>query len=87
MLRNYRWEWDDKLGSWKTGTPLHDDNSHGADAYQTLAITWKEIVPTAETPPKPTDLTYHVNQQGHLEMNMSVRDWVELQRRKRLANG
>lgn len=35
-LQNYRREWDDKLGTYKS-TPLHDKNSNGADAFMTLA--------------------------------------------------
>lgn len=32
-LANYRKEWDKDRGRWKD-VPLHDDNSHGADAYR-----------------------------------------------------
>ncbi len=35
-LKNYRREWDQKLGAYKN-TPLHDVNSNGADAFMTLA--------------------------------------------------
>ena len=35
-LDGYRKEWDDKLGDWKK-LPLHDLNSHGADAFMTFA--------------------------------------------------
>ena len=35
-LRTYRKEWDDNLGTWKRH-PLHDDNSHAADAFRTGA--------------------------------------------------
>jgi len=36
-LENYRKKWDEHLGAWKN-EPLHDENSNGADALQTLAI-------------------------------------------------
>lgn len=36
-LENYRKEWDVHLGRWKD-KPLHDINSNGADAFQTLAM-------------------------------------------------
>lgn len=36
-LENYRKQWDDHLGAWKN-EPLHDENSNGADAFQTLAM-------------------------------------------------
>lgn len=35
-LDNYRKEWDDRLGVWKS-SPRHDEYSHGADAFQLLA--------------------------------------------------
>ena len=35
-LENYRKEWDDKHGCWKS-TALHNWASHGADAFRTLA--------------------------------------------------
>lgn len=35
-LDSYRKEWDDKLGTWKRN-PLHDEHSHGADAFMTFA--------------------------------------------------
>jgi len=36
-LENYRKQWDEHLGVWKKA-PLHDENSNGADAFQTLAM-------------------------------------------------
>lgn len=35
-LDNYKKEWDDKHGCWRS-QPLHDWSSHGADAFRTLA--------------------------------------------------
>ena len=35
-LQHYRKEWDDQRGVWKD-RPRHDDNSNGADAFQTFA--------------------------------------------------
>ena len=35
-LENYKKEWDDRHGCWMR-TPLHDQYSHGADAFRTLA--------------------------------------------------
>jgi hypothetical protein len=32
-LKNYRKEWDDKLGTWRK-QPRHDENSHAADAFR-----------------------------------------------------
>jgi hypothetical protein len=87
VLKSYRWEWDDKLGAWKTGTPAHDDNSHGSDAFHVFSTTWREMVPEAEPArPKPTDLIIHANADGSYNMNMSVKEIAEMNRRKRLAN-
>lgn len=38
-LTNYRKAWDQQLGRWKD-IPLHDDNSHGADAFRQWAQKW-----------------------------------------------
>ena len=35
-LENYKKEWDDRHGCWKS-QPLHNASSHGADAFRTLA--------------------------------------------------
>jgi hypothetical protein len=40
-LDNYRREWDDKLSVWKD-RPRHDDASHGADAFRTFAMGYRE---------------------------------------------
>ena len=41
-LRSYRKEWDEEKGIWRD-TPRHDKASHGADAFQTLAVWWREM--------------------------------------------
>ena len=43
-LDGYRKEWDEKLGAFKD-RPLHDAASHGADAFRTGAVGWKEETP------------------------------------------
>jgi hypothetical protein len=43
VLREYRWKWDDKRGLYLTGTPDHNDASHGADAWRYLSATWREM--------------------------------------------
>jgi hypothetical protein len=48
-LENYRKEWDEKRGTWKS-TPLHDWSSHGADAFRYLAVYVKNrYVPVMST--------------------------------------
>lgn len=46
-LKQYRKAWDEKQAMFKS-TPLHDMNSHGADAFRTFAMAW---IPTS---PRPT---------------------------------
>lgn len=41
-LDNYRKEWDDKRGVWKE-RPLHDEASHGADAFRTYAVAFDKL--------------------------------------------
>ena len=41
-LDGYRKAWDDKLSTWKQ-QPLHDSNSHGADAFMTFADGFSHI--------------------------------------------
>lgn len=40
-LRHYRYELDERLGSFKR-VPLHDHNSHDADAFRYMAVALKE---------------------------------------------
>lgn len=37
-LKNYRKEWDEERGVWRD-RPRHDENSHGADSFQTFACS------------------------------------------------
>ena len=46
-LRNYRREFNDKLGEFKP-TPVHDWASHGADAFRYLAVAIQEDKPAIE---------------------------------------
>lgn len=39
-LDHYRKEWDEKLGKWKS-TPLHDEFSHGAKAFEQFAVGYR----------------------------------------------
>lgn len=36
-LDNYKKEWDDRNATWRS-RPLHNEHSHGADAFRTLAV-------------------------------------------------
>ncbi len=47
-LEGYRKEWDDKRGCWKD-RPLHDNTSHGADAFRYFAVAMTKRKPTPTT--------------------------------------
>lgn len=44
MLENYKRGWDDKNGCWKED-PIHNEASHGADAFRILALSLQEARP------------------------------------------
>ena len=43
VLDSYRKDWNEKLGTFRN-KPRHDWASHGADAFRTGAVGWKEEV-------------------------------------------
>ncbi|MBM3491285.1 MAG: hypothetical protein FJX68_12720 [Alphaproteobacteria bacterium] len=49
-LRNYHREWDEEKRMFSM-TPKHDRNSHAADAWRTLSLTWKH--PRTSRPDEP----------------------------------
>jgi hypothetical protein len=55
-LEGYRKEWDEHLQTWKR-TPLHNEHSNGADAFQTLAMGHKfsphRLASTGKAPTPP----------------------------------
>lgn len=44
-LEHYRKQWDDRHGCYRNN-PLHDENSNGADAFQTLAMSVPDLMGT-----------------------------------------
>jgi len=40
-LKNYRKTWNDKLGQF-TSIPVHNEHSHGADAFRTGAVVVRD---------------------------------------------
>lgn len=58
-LRMYRKEWDDQRGVWKD-RPLHDDASHGADAFMTFACSGHQSPEVARTPIRKRDMSWVV---------------------------
>ena len=49
-LDNYRREWDDNRGTFKS-TPRHDWASHGADAFRQFAVGYKPVVQSGQPLP------------------------------------
>lgn len=86
-LRNYRKDWDEKLGAWKSH-PRHDWASHGADAFRTFASRFKEV-PPRPIKPKTTEqgLIYEARPDGSVVGNMSVRQLIDHLKKKRERNG
>jgi len=85
-LRQYRSEYDENAAVFHD-KPLHDWTSHAADAFRYLAMAWKEMTPQATKPPPKTELVLQADASGRVTANMSVREIIELKRKKKLANG
>lgn len=83
-LRQYRSEYDEKALVFDD-KPKHDWTSHAADAFRYLAMAWREIVAPAPKDDKPSQHVFEVRD-GVLRSNMSVREIIELNRRKRALN-
>jgi phage terminase large subunit len=47
-LRKYRFDVDPDTGKWSK-TPLHDENSHAADAFRYLAVGYRPPAPKKKT--------------------------------------
>jgi len=48
-LDNYRKKWNESIGNW-SDEPVHDKNSHGADAFQVFAMGWEPGHETGAAP-------------------------------------
>ncbi len=64
-LKNYRKEWDEDHGIWKD-KPRHDQYSHGADAFRSLAMVYRELKPE---PVKPKDRILAVGPGNEVTLN------------------
>jgi hypothetical protein len=49
-LKGYRKDWNEEMGTWRD-RPRHDSNSHAADAFRYLAVSYRELRPEHEKPP------------------------------------
>lgn len=82
-LRQYRAEYDEKVKTFKNA-PRHDWTSHAADAFRYMAMAWKTLQPPKPAP-KPTHHVLTARKDGIVESNMSVREIIEMNRRKKAA--
>jgi phage terminase large subunit len=81
-LRQYRTEFDEKVRAFKK-TPRHDWTSHTADAFRYLAIRYREFVKPEPKKETPKAVIYEVKPDGRVEANVSVREAVEILRRRK----
>ena len=51
-LRGYRKDWDEERGCWRD-RPRHDWASHGADAFRSLAMIYRDVPVAPEKPKAP----------------------------------
>jgi hypothetical protein len=81
MLKNYRKEWDENLGAWKS-TPRHDIHSHGSDSFRYMAIMQRDI--KWEEPPKPKVNPVYMADAvtGVLKSNFTLNDAIKRLERK-----
>lgn len=82
-LRQYRAEFDEKTKAFKNN-PRHDWTSHTADAFRYLAMAWRVLTPP-KLIEKPKHLVLEADASGRIHANMSVREILELNRRKKRA--
>lgn len=83
-LRQYRQDFDEKRNTFRP-QPLHDWTSHASDAWRYLAMS--NYAPRSrKTKQKPKDLTFEVDKFGAVRANMSVKEWAEMKRKKRLRD-
>lgn len=82
-LRQYRADFDEKTKAFKN-QPRHDWTSHAADAFRYMAMAWKHMTP-AKPPERPKHLVYEAKPNGIVQANMSVREIIELNKRKKAA--
>ncbi len=78
-LRRYRRKWNDALNSYTT--PLHDENSHGADAFGEFAMTSHLSQPKQAQRQEPKDLVFEAETAGRVVSNFSISDYVKRKER------
>ena len=84
-LRNYRRKFNDALGTYTT--PIHDEASHGADAFGEFAINCPLAVPRQQPAFALDDLAYQAREEdGVLVSNMSIKDFIRKKEREARRN-
>ncbi len=83
-LRRYSRKFNDALGTYTT--PLHDEASHAADAFGEYAVNCGLVPEIAAPKPKPKELILTAIGPGRITANMSVRDIVEMKRKRKLID-
>lgn len=81
-LRRYRRKFNEALATYTT--PLHDENSHGADAFGEYALNAaiRPFTPLPVNPKKPGDLAFAVdNKTGAIIPNMNIKELVKMNER------
>lgn len=81
-LRAYRREWDEERRTFREN-PHKDWAEHIGSAFRYLGLAWREAKPPKAEAPKPRELEYVADAQGRLTANMSVREIVEIEMKKR----
>ena len=81
-LRRYRRRWNDTLNRYMG--PMPDENSHGADAFGEYAINCRIEPPRPKKPKYPKQHYFEVGPDGSIRSNMTVKEIVEMNKRKRL---
>jgi hypothetical protein len=82
MLKQYRWEWNDKAGAWNTKVP-NDKTiaAHGSDAFRYLATSWRQVVPKIVAPVAPQDIGFKVLGQGAILPNMDMQQIIAMKKK------
>ena len=83
-LRRYSRKFNDVMGVWQP-TSKHDENSHAADGIGEFAINAKILPERRTEPEKPKHLVLEADASGRIKANMSVREILEMNRRKKRA--
>ena len=62
-LDNYRKKWNETIGNW-SDEPVHNQHSHGADAYQQFAQGWDKSHELGAIPPRRHGASYAPKDRG-----------------------